>query len=133
MLICLVIAAELALLYTVFWYFYVREPKPFKIVGNPWGKYGETGFTAGGIDPTLPFTIPPPVEDALVDSRPVQGPTKAASLDVSPMAERPRKTPSCRRRNRYHHRACEARPEPILSRLLSILNRTMEGLNVRLP
>ncbi len=49
------IAAELAILYTAFWYIYVREPKPLKIAGNPWGKYGESGFTAGGIDPTLPF------------------------------------------------------------------------------
>jgi len=59
MLMYFLIAAELAILYTAFWYIYVREPKPLKlkIAGNPWGKYGESGFTAGGIDPTLPFVF----------------------------------------------------------------------------
>src|SRR5260221_6002736 len=57
MLIYLIIAAELAILYTVFWYVYVRDPKPYKIVGNLWGKYGDNGFTAGGADPTLPLAV----------------------------------------------------------------------------
>src|SRR4030095_1800916 len=57
MLMSFLIAAELAILYTAFWYIYVRDPKPLKIVGNPWGKYGESGFTAGGIDPTLPLAF----------------------------------------------------------------------------
>src|SRR5262249_25097288 len=59
MLMYFIIAAELAILYTAFWYIYLREPKALKmkIAGNPWGKYGESGFTAGGIDPTLPFVF----------------------------------------------------------------------------
>ncbi|HEY9786851.1 MAG TPA: hypothetical protein V6D17_15785 [Candidatus Obscuribacterales bacterium] len=35
----LIIAAELLILYTVFWYVFIREPKPYKIRGNPWGHY----------------------------------------------------------------------------------------------
>lgn len=35
----LIIAAELLILYTVFWYIFLREPKPYKVKGNPWGLY----------------------------------------------------------------------------------------------
>lgn len=57
MLIYLLIAAELAILYTVFWYVYVRDPKPSRVVGNLWGKYGDEVVTTGGIDPTLPIAV----------------------------------------------------------------------------
>ena len=42
MFIYLIIAFELALLYTVFWYGFVYEPKPFRIKGDPWGTYGKS-------------------------------------------------------------------------------------------
>lgn len=35
----LIIAAELAFLYTVFWYIFLREPKPYRIKGEMWGRY----------------------------------------------------------------------------------------------
>lgn len=35
----LIIAFEIAFLYTVFWYIFLREPKPFRVVGDPWGRY----------------------------------------------------------------------------------------------
>jgi hypothetical protein len=35
----LVIGTEIAILYTVFWYVFLREPKPYKVSGNPWGRY----------------------------------------------------------------------------------------------
>jgi len=34
-----IIAIELAILYTVFWYVFLREPKPYRIRGNAWGAY----------------------------------------------------------------------------------------------
>ncbi|HEY9871180.1 MAG TPA: hypothetical protein V6D08_18595 [Candidatus Obscuribacterales bacterium] len=55
MLIYVLIAVELAILYTAFWYVYVREPRPIRIRGNPWGGYGDAGCTTGGADPALPF------------------------------------------------------------------------------
>src|SRR5215470_15908888 len=93
MLIYVLIAAELGLLYTVFWYFYVREPKPFKIVGNPWGKYGETGFTTGGIDPTLPFEIRPQEEIPgwLDSSSQDQSDAEAVNVAMRMPVERPRR------------------------------------------
>jgi hypothetical protein len=52
----LVIAFELAILYTVFWYIFLREPKPFKVAGNIWGQYDNGSKFAGSqIDPTLPI------------------------------------------------------------------------------
>jgi hypothetical protein len=35
----LIIAFEISFLYTVFWYIFLREPKPFRVVGDPWGRY----------------------------------------------------------------------------------------------
>lgn len=35
----LLIVAELAILYTVFWYIFLREPKPFKVEESLWGHY----------------------------------------------------------------------------------------------
>jgi hypothetical protein len=55
MFIYVLIAVELAILYTAFWYVYVREPRPIRIRGNRWGGYTEGELTAGGIGPTLPF------------------------------------------------------------------------------
>ena len=39
MLAYFVIAIELSILYTVFWYVFLREPKPYRIKGNAWGSY----------------------------------------------------------------------------------------------
>lgn len=55
MFIYVLIAVELAILYTAFWYVYVREPRPIRIRGNPWGSCSEGELTAGGIGPALPF------------------------------------------------------------------------------
>jgi hypothetical protein len=53
MLIYLIIAAELVILYTFFWYVFLRTPSSFIIKGNPWGNY-EQGvwktLTTDGID-----------------------------------------------------------------------------------
>jgi hypothetical protein len=39
MLAYVIIAVELLILYTVFWYVFLREPKPYSIKGNAWGVY----------------------------------------------------------------------------------------------
>ncbi|MBS1990966.1 MAG: hypothetical protein JSS83_10640 [Cyanobacteria bacterium SZAS LIN-3] len=39
MLAYVIIAIELAILYTVFWYVFLREPKPYRLRGNAWGAY----------------------------------------------------------------------------------------------
>jgi hypothetical protein len=39
MLAYAIIAVELLILYTVFWYVFLREPKPYRIKGNAWGVY----------------------------------------------------------------------------------------------
>lgn len=35
----LIIAAELLVLYTVFWYIFLREPRPYRIKSEMWGRY----------------------------------------------------------------------------------------------
>ncbi|MBC7996522.1 MAG: hypothetical protein IAF58_01165 [Leptolyngbya sp.] len=35
----LLIAAELVVLYTVFWYIFLREPRPYRIKSEMWGRY----------------------------------------------------------------------------------------------
>lgn len=84
MLMYLIIILELAFLYAAFWYIYLREPKPRKIVGNPWGNYANAAsgnrFVGRGVDPTLPA-----VQPVLVDRNPgtrtwqVQTPAPAAA------------------------------------------------------
>ncbi len=70
MLMYLIIILELAFLYAAFWYIYLREPKPRKITGNPWGNYenARTGkqIAVRGVDPTLPAIGLP----ALIDKQP---------------------------------------------------------------
>jgi hypothetical protein len=55
----LIIAIELVILYTVFWYVFLREPRPYKIKGNPWGGYTGDGHTGGvyhgGSYPGIPY------------------------------------------------------------------------------
>ena len=48
----LIIGIELAILYSVFWYVFVREPRPYRINGSIWGSYetGVPGFTAQEVD-----------------------------------------------------------------------------------
>ncbi len=55
MFVYLLIASELAVLYLVFWYLYVREPKcKRRISADLWGMY-DRSMNPGQADPTLPF------------------------------------------------------------------------------
>ena len=50
MFVYLLITVELGILYTVFWYLYLRDPIPArKIGGSTWGSYNPAA-TKGGID-----------------------------------------------------------------------------------
>jgi hypothetical protein len=55
----LVIGVELALLYAVFWYVFIREPKPYELRADHWGRYQcESGqFTAYGAHRYLPAQL----------------------------------------------------------------------------
>jgi hypothetical protein len=48
----LLIGIELAILYSVFWYVFVREPRPYRINGSIWGSYesGVPGFASQDVD-----------------------------------------------------------------------------------
>lgn len=42
----LIIAVELAILYSVFWYVFIREPRPYTLKGDLWGTYSQPSVTA---------------------------------------------------------------------------------------
>lgn len=52
MLIYLIIAIELVVLSVLFWSIYVREPKPYRVAGYHWGKYGQDKGTINSISQT---------------------------------------------------------------------------------
>lgn len=43
----LIIGFELAILYAVFWYVFIREPRPYTLKGDLWGTYSQSSFTTG--------------------------------------------------------------------------------------
>jgi hypothetical protein len=55
----LVIGVELALLYAVFWYVFIREPKPYEVRADYWGRYQRDSgqFTAYGAYRHLPVQV----------------------------------------------------------------------------
>lgn len=48
-----IIAIELAILYTVFWYIFLREPRPYRVKGNPWGGYDTKASHYQYFEPTI--------------------------------------------------------------------------------
>jgi hypothetical protein len=47
----LIIGVELAILYSVFWYVFIREPRPYKVNGDLWGTYSaQSEFTTYDVD-----------------------------------------------------------------------------------
>ena len=139
MLIYLIIAAELAILYTVFWYVYVRDPKPYKISGNLWGKYGDKGFTAGGADPTLPFAVETEQEmmrwwrQAQSEGNPDNMEAKIARSN----ALRYRRMMHRRYPLKHEHYAQPDANAPqeqaLISRVLGMFSRTLDALSVKHP
>lgn len=43
----LIIGVELAILYAVFWYVFIREPRPYTLKGDLWGTYSQSAYTTG--------------------------------------------------------------------------------------
>jgi hypothetical protein len=41
----LIIGVELAILYSVFWYVFIREPRPYTVKGDMWGTYSQSSLT----------------------------------------------------------------------------------------
>jgi hypothetical protein len=65
MFVFILISCELAILYTVFWYLYLREPKQARrITGDTWGAYG----TKGGAEQVQAFMKVKP-EEMMLDLR----------------------------------------------------------------
>jgi hypothetical protein len=116
MFVYLLIAAEIAILYTVFWYVYVREPKEGRrIQANLWGTYQDAHNDTA--DPTLPFLLAQDrhsvYEEAYV---PVQGHEIYGDYILDP------------RTNRY------VRPQEVkgvLNRMASSIDRTFSQINVK--
>ena len=146
MLIYLIIAAELAILYTVFWYVYVRDPKPYKIVGNLWGKYGDSSITTGGADPTLPFAVEAQINPTELWQ--AQGHTafepypKDVAYSNGSQFERPNALQYRRlmhKRTQLHRFTpdqCDQSKEQenvFISRVLGMFSRTLDAFNVKVP
>jgi len=147
MLIYLIIAAELAILYTVFWYVYVRDPKPYKIVGNLWGRYEEDSLTASGASPVRSCITDKHKE--LLNWWQSQTPSYnypdhvqhgSASHFSRPAAQAVRRAVARRYPIRHALTCTKDKPSTpdkkqglFLSHILTIFNRALGGLNVKVP
>lgn len=143
MLIYLIIAAELAILYTVFWYVYVKDPKPYQVKGHPWGRYGQAGYTAGSVDPTLRNCVHAQTETVLWWQPQLEHDTYPEHVQYysTPHVERSN-TLRYRRTmlKRFPLKHATAGPEQeesksdsasLLSRVMMMFDRTLGALNVK--
>ena len=136
-----IIACELAILYTVFWYIFLREPKPYTIHGDPWGTYDEApDLTADGINTV--YDDMPMHEQSNYWSMMARS-ARAPENTMSPRAILARKhgenschcqhtvasTPSVR----YGWVQSQAPKRGSFARWLYFMKRKIEGLNPRLP
>jgi hypothetical protein len=134
MLIYLIIAAELAILYTVFWYVYVHEPKPYKFKKGLWGRYGDSPSGVCGVDPTAPF-VPVGYESGglweitHLDYLDVSSPLVSTQYEQKGIVVRRTR----RQRPSIGYRQYAQGNEPILDRVFDIFSRTIDGLNVKTP
>ncbi|MBZ0186691.1 MAG: hypothetical protein K8F91_10615, partial [Candidatus Obscuribacterales bacterium] len=91
----LLIAFELLMLSFVFWFIFIREPKPYKLEESLWGRYGES---------TSAFTGPYLDSGAL--SNPASLPAFASNHNNTLLSEMPRKLA---KRPRNHYEAVNPR------------------------
>ncbi len=141
MLIYLIIAAEFAILYTVFWYVYVREPKPYKISNSLWGKYGQEEGTASGVDPTLEIRQEQLAHNVSLwksQLSPDQYGDEAVYARLRTNSSQYRR--SVRKRQPARHNGSfeivESTPESeqaLISRVLNMFGKTLDALNVKVP
>ena len=138
-----IIACELAILYTVFWYIFLREPKPYTIHGDPWGTYDEApDLTADSINSAYHDL---PINE---QSNYWSMSARSASDSRSEYSNSPRAVMA----RKHGHSSCHCQhtidsapsvrygwvlgPSPkggALGRFLYSMKRKIEGLNPRLP
>lgn len=74
MFIYLLIASELAILYTVFWYLYLRQPRQSRrIVGSTWGSYYPAATSNSGEAQALSYELSASGAPCYMESAPVSG------------------------------------------------------------
>ena len=70
MFLFLLITAELAILYTVYWYLFTRDPKQARrISAENWGSYNVQGTTDGGAPNAIKQFMVPAKEEMILDLR----------------------------------------------------------------
>ena len=151
-----IIACELAILYTVFWYIFLREPKPYKIVGDPWGTYEGKNDDLYILAERLPQAVNHSHEGYMQSGYVPPGHFQSGNSQAAYWQSGYSPTPSYEPRRaparRHQESSCQCphtapqnpsmrygwvvaeQPKPgTLARLLFSLGRKIEGLNPRLP
>ena len=118
----LIIAVELAILYTVFWYVFIREPKPYRVAGNLWGSYDNASsqYTARNIK----------ADDESIEH------CYAMAGRTLPRRPRHQAQHSANHNNQMKYGWVVADPRPtgnLFARTLNSLKRSLEVLCVKLP
>lgn len=120
----LIIAVELAILYSVFWYVFIREPKPYRVAGNLWGTYDRAreSFTTGDIGG----------HDGSIDDPSIYYAMNARS--VVRRHHHSHLTDGARSTIKYGWVAADQKPAGnVLLRLINGLKRSLDMLCVKLP
>jgi hypothetical protein len=127
----LVIAIELAILYTVFWYIFLREPKPFHVDENMWGQYDNAKrFSGNQIDPTLPIQTR---EDWMSLNENLSS-DYCGTRSPQPLRRRVAKLPEINRNPylKYGWVMDESGSQDVSSRILIGVRKTIEELRLRM-
>ncbi len=135
MLVYLIIAAELAILYTVFWYVYVHEPRPYKPRRGLWGSYDESlarvsADAHASEDQSLNSSWGSDRADDYL-RMPVSLVYLSRSHPTCPLVERKFKQEN--EADRQMGLNCLRAEETLLQRMLETVGRTIRSLNVKLP
>lgn len=120
MFVYLLIAFELALVYTVFWYLYLRNPqiKQRKIKGSQWGRYHNSPYTTNGGD------YYPIINNEKANKQSADNPMEIIPSFVSYQAE----FVLNERTNRYVRE--ERQAQSLLNKMAATLDSTLAKLNV---
>lgn len=121
MFVYLLIAFELALVYTVFWYLYLRNPqmKQRRIKGSQWGTYHNSPYTADGGD------YYPIINNEKANKQSSGNPVETLPSFVSYQAE----FVLNERTNRYVRE--ERQAQSLLSKMAATVDSTLGQLNAR--
>ncbi|HEY9715014.1 MAG TPA: hypothetical protein V6C72_16210 [Chroococcales cyanobacterium] len=117
----LIIAIELAILYSVFWFVFIREPKPYRVTSNLWGTYegANPNYTTGNIK-SEPMDQCYAMATRTVSRRPRHQAAHCVNHTAQQM--------------KYGWVVADPRPSGnLLARTLNCLKRSLEVLCVKLP